>query len=202
MIESDRQGPEAQDPPDAEAVRHRVFIALWPDDAVRDRLDALARNLTDPGRPVPRAHLHLTLAFAGVLSTVQAECLGKQLPVLSCAPIPLVLDQLGYFARPKVRWIGPTEWPSALDDLAREARALCRECGVRLDAQPFHPHVTLRRFAPSPAESTPFTSIGWTARRIVLVESGRNGRPGRYWILAEATLNGPGTPMLAGRKIR
>ena len=52
-----------------EAPRQRLFFALWPDDAVRARLDQAGEELLGKRvKRVPAANLHLTLAFAGAVT--------------------------------------------------------------------------------------------------------------------------------------
>ncbi|WP_017942303.1 MULTISPECIES: RNA 2',3'-cyclic phosphodiesterase [unclassified Thioalkalivibrio] len=166
------------------AVR-RVFLALWPDEQTREMLDRLGRGLDGPGRPVPREHLHLTLAFAGTIPAGQADCLSDRIEALACPPLDLTLDHLGHFARPRITWIGPSEPPAALLALADRAQALCRECGIDTGPpRPFRPHVSLRRHAAPPVHERIETPLHWAADTIVLIESGRDGHPGSYRILA------------------
>ena len=163
----------------------RVFLALWPDEGTREALHRLGRSLDGDGRPVPRDHLHLTLAFAGTVPAIQADCLASRIPELACAPLDLALDRLGHFARPRITWIGPGEPPAHLLALADRAHALCREC--RIDTgptRPFRPHVSLRRQTAPPARERIEQPLRWRADTIVLIESGRNGHPGSYRILA------------------
>ncbi|MFI9652988.1 RNA 2',3'-cyclic phosphodiesterase [Guyparkeria halopsychrophila] len=168
---------------DREDPVRRVFLALWPDDATRAALHHVARSLPR-GRGVPTAHLHLTLAFPGNVGIDVADCLAERLNFLAFSPIPLVLDRLGHFAGPRVTWIGPRRAPEALEQLAAEARGLCLACGVRADARPFVPHVTLRRFARPSTCLDLDEPMHWFADTLVLVESGNDGHPGPYRLLA------------------
>ncbi|WP_018866934.1 MULTISPECIES: RNA 2',3'-cyclic phosphodiesterase [unclassified Thioalkalivibrio] len=163
----------------------RVFLALWPDTATRERLDRLGRTLDGPGRPIPPEHLHLTLAFAGTVPAGQADCLAGHLGSLASDPLELTLDRLGHFARPRITWVGPDDPPAALLDLADRAHALCRECGIDTGPpRPFRPHVSLRRHAAPPARERIETPLHWATDTIALIESGRDGHPGPYRILA------------------
>ncbi|MDG4868138.1 RNA 2',3'-cyclic phosphodiesterase [Guyparkeria sp. 1SP6A2] len=164
--------------------QRRVFIALWPDEHARAQLDRIARQLAGPGRPVPRAHLHLTLAFAGNVAVDRADCLAQKLGRLRLPTIAILLDRFGHFEGPGVTWIGPSRPIESLDRLAADARALCAGCGIEPDAQPFAPHVSLRRFAEPPSALGPASPVHWFATRVVLIESGRRGHPGPYRVLA------------------
>ncbi|WP_322522237.1 RNA 2',3'-cyclic phosphodiesterase [Guyparkeria halophila] len=162
----------------------RVFLALWPDESTRGALHHLARGLDVGGRPVPRAHLHLTLAFPGSIEAARADCLAARLPSLHFEPIPILLDRAGQFHGPRVAWAGPSRSPEALDQLAARARGLCLACGVESDDRPFEPHVSLRRHARPPACQELVEPIHWFADTLALIESGNNGHPGPYRLLA------------------
>lgn len=167
----------------------RVFLALWPDDTTRGMLDAEAKRLIGPGRPVPKAHLHLTLAFAGTIPAPQADCIAREIGTLVQEAFPLTLDRLGHFERARVSWIGPSETPAALGTLAARAQDLGRACGATPDNHPFQPHVTLRRFARPPERERPERPIHWSATEVVLIESGQGGHPGPYKVLARTRLS-------------
>lgn len=167
----------------------RVFIALWPDETTRAALDQQAQRLDGPGRPVPTAHLHLTLAFAGTIPTTQAQCIAQRLDTLGGEALSIVLDRLGYFEGARVSWIGPAETSPALEDLAGQARGLVRACGAPIEERAFRPHVTLRRFARQPGREQPESPIHWHADEVALIESGQGGIPGRYRVLARTRLS-------------
>lgn len=164
--------------------KQRVFLALWPDEATRGALHHLARGLDVGGRPVPLAHLHLTLAFPGTIDAERADRLAERLSSLHFDPIPILLDRVGHFERARVVWAGPSRCPEALSRLAERARGLCLACGTETDARPFEPHVSLRRFARPPAGTELAEPIHWFADTLVLVESGHNGHPGPYRLMA------------------
>ncbi|KTG16185.1 MULTISPECIES: RNA 2',3'-cyclic phosphodiesterase [unclassified Guyparkeria] len=164
--------------------KQRVFLALWPDEATRGALHHLARGLDLGGRPVPRGHLHLTLAFPGTIDSARAACLAERLDSLRFDPIPILLDRVGHFDRARVAWAGPSRCPEELHRLAERARGLCLACGIATDGRPFAPHVSLRRHAHAPREPVLDEPIHWFADRLVLIESGSHGRPGPYHVLA------------------
>ncbi len=164
--------------------KKRVFLALWPDEPTRGALHHLARGLDVGGRPVPRAHLHLTLAFPGTIDAARADCLAARLDSLHFDPIAILLDRAGRFDGPRVTWAGPSRSPRELDQLAERARGLCLACGVETDGRPFEPHVSLRRHARPPACRELAEPIHWFADTLALVESGNNGHAGPYRLLA------------------
>lgn len=170
---------------EAAETQHRVFLALWPDEATRKQLCHWSKALVGSGRPVPCAHLHLTLTFAGVVSADQVQCLQDRMAQLRFAPFTLRLDQLGHFARAKVWWLGSSEDSVPTANLAQQASSLCQACGIELSDRPFRPHVTLRRFVQTELPDTPVAPVYWSVDRVVLIESGSDGRPGPYRVLAE-----------------
>lgn len=171
----------------------RCFVACWPDDGARARLDELARTLLGryPGARRMHAHnLHLTLAFIGQLATPRARELAAALAEDSIEPFEWRLDRIGRFERARVLWAGGAEEPRLLA-LAEGARGRLRTLQVRFDEKPFAAHVTLLRDlpahaarepgAPSESISGPF---GWQVRSARLVLSERDERGAtRYRLL-------------------
>jgi len=161
----------------------RCFLAAWPDAAARARCAELTQALrphADHGRVMRAENLHLTLAFIGELpdargAEVAAAC--AALPPRACE---WALNEIGFFARPRVLWAG-----GALSDelaaVAAGARGLLDRMGVGYDRKPFVPHVTLlrdvKRFD-GPREIAP--PIAWPIREVALFRSGRDEAGARY----------------------
>lgn len=177
---------------DTEApTRHRVFFALWPDVAMRDALARLANSLRG-GRRVPRGHLHLTLAFAGLVTGEQVACLQRAADGVRVPAFALRLETLAGFARARVVHVAPDPQaqPAALLELAGQLNRGLAACRVPVERRAFHPHVTLRRDARPPRPRAVSLPV-WSVDRFVLVESGDRGRPGPYRVLAEWPLQSP-----------
>ena len=171
--------------------KKRVFFALWPDDPLRAPLTRLARDLPANGRPVPPEHLHLTLAFPGTVAGAVVRDLVCRADRLQVPVICLSLDHLGHFPRPRVAWIGPSETPPELSLLANALDGICRDAGIRMEQRSFRPHVTLRRFV-TRLDAVPIAPLEWVTDGMVLIESGRGGRPGPYRILHRWPVSEPG----------
>lgn len=163
-------------PPDAinQPSGHKLFFALWPDEDTRAalaRLQPLA-----PGRAIAPAKLHLTLAFLG---QQPAEALAPLLAILEALPVPdlpLRIDCLGYFQRPRIAWAGMSAPPPAL--LAMQAELMARLEAAGFSAAThgqFKPHVTLAREATSAPPAIPFAPVPWHAAEVALVESFPSG---------------------------
>jgi 2'-5' RNA ligase len=133
----------------------RCFIAAWPDQATRDRLDqvvtALATQVPE-ARPVQPRNLHLTLAFIGSLDEPDALRVSDAAADLAQATFDWTIDAIGWFARARVAWAGGAA-TAAMGAVVARARARLDEIRLDYDRKAFVPHVTLfrnvRRFAGS-----------------------------------------------------
>ena len=160
----------------------RLFLALWPDAAVRQRLvDASSAWLWPPqAAPVPSERLHLTLHYLGELGEVETASLRARLPGL---PEPFVLEFGRAALWPQgIAVLEPLGVPPGLAALHAALGLALGELGVRTDNRPFRPHVTLARHAQAtslPAESPRWA---WPVNGYALVQS-VSGPPLRYDVL-------------------
>ena len=160
----------------------RLFLALWPDAAVRAQLAARRDAWTWPrgATPVHDAKLHLTLHFLG--SAPRAR-LPELLDGFAVAFEPFRLEIGPALAWPHgIAVLEPCAVPPALPALhARLADALLH-LGLQPEARAYRPHVTMARRAGGaglPADAPP---IVWDVQGYALVES----RPGEgYTVLRE-----------------
>ena len=157
----------------------RLFLALWPDDAVRERLARAQAAWAWPPRAarVPLERLHLTLHFLGEVDGRAAGRLAASLPRLS-SPVALRLDRPVLWPQ-GIAVLEPSSVPDALASLHAELAARLRVLALPVEARPYRPHVTLARHAHGampPGESTP---VEWRADGYALVRSVA-GPPLRY----------------------
>ncbi|MEE4640042.1 MAG: RNA 2',3'-cyclic phosphodiesterase [Wenzhouxiangella sp.] len=149
----------------------RLFFALWPNSRVRAEI-VRRRSLIEGLSPrcVPDHNLHLTLLFLG---NQPAERVGDLLTFadeVSGPGFQMVLDQFGWFAAAKVVWLGGPA-PPAAGALVERFAEVVKRTGLRYDARPFHPHVTLyRRVARRPAFPDPAPLV-WSVEEVALIES-------------------------------
>ncbi|MBD3671538.1 MAG: RNA 2',3'-cyclic phosphodiesterase [Gammaproteobacteria bacterium] len=163
----------------------RLFFALWPDQPVREALEAARVELFPgpvPGRPMRTENLHLTLHFIGQIDDSALDCYRHAAQEVRMQPFELVLDHAGYFPRPRVVWLGVREVPSSLKALVDDLGATLEACGHRIEARPFLPHLTLLRkvhyFDPSPIRP-----VSWSVRDFVLVRSQTLPEGARYQVI-------------------
>jgi 2'-5' RNA ligase len=164
------------------ADRHRVFFALWPDDAVRSAISRATREAVRAcgGRPIARDRLHLTVAFLGELSGAGLE-VARQIPPIGVGAFELTLDALGIWPESKILWLAPLAPPDALGELEARLWDGLAERGFHSEERIYRPHVTLARRA-RPVE-VPVEPIAWSVRDLALVESFPDGRNVHYEVL-------------------
>lgn len=161
----------------------RVFFALEPDAATRQAIvNWRDRYGLAAGRPVPAANFHVTLAFIGNVSTRQLDTLCSAVDDRQTgndfAAGELQLDRVGFWPGPAIYWMGTSQPPPQLTDLARKLQRVGGRVGARLEHKAFTPHVTLYRNCrePPPAPVV-LPAINLSYRHFTLLESvpGRQG---------------------------
>ena len=149
----------------------RLFLALWPEQRVREQL-AQARDAwawPHKSTPVPAERLHLTLHFLGDLPTSRLPELSAGLAV-PFEPFELSLNTPQLWAH-GVAVLEPATVPSALLALQCALGAALIRLGVSLDARSYRPHVTLARRAAAASVPAPGEAIPWPVQDYALVQS-------------------------------
>jgi 2'-5' RNA ligase len=167
-----------------------LFFALWPDQDVRQGLVRIGQGLPRHAGRVPHPQdLHITLVFLGPVALEQYDCVlaaGRQTQV---APFDLIIDQVGYWKRPRILWCAPEQTPAALSELVSGLQNELAGCGFPPEKRPYSPHITLARKArPVPAQilSQP---LHWRVADLVLVASHTGVRPPRYQVIKKWALD-------------
>ena len=161
----------------------RLFLALWPDAAVRDGLRNWRDAWTWPrgAAPVHTDKLHVTLHFLGEQPRDRLPALldGFALPF---SPFSLRF-QRGAVWHNGIAVLEPEVGPQALLDLHTNLSQALLGLGLQPEARKYRPHVTMARRAVG--ADVPLTGpvIDWQVDRYVLVES----RSGTYTVLREYT---------------
>lgn len=151
---------------------------MWPDETASRQLESLAErtHAVHPGaRRVPRANLHLTLAFIGPLASESQAMVARSLASIDAPSFTWQVDRIGAFAHARVAWAASANCNRDLDALAGTVREALDLLGVAYDRRPFVPHVTLLRSVPRADIGTLAMDldqpIPWTVRRPVLLKS-------------------------------
>jgi RNA 2',3'-cyclic 3'-phosphodiesterase len=125
----------------------RLFIGIPLPTAVTDELSALSVRLRsrDDGLrwSVPETW-HITLQFLGNTTEDCYDCIVSQLGNVGHQPIPVELEDLGFFDRAGVFFAGVSLMPGLIS-LQRHVIAATALCGFVPETRPYHPHITLAR---------------------------------------------------------
>jgi 2'-5' RNA ligase len=165
--------------------RQRLFLALWPDDALRHRIAAVAAACrVSGGRAVPRGNWHITLAFLGNLDVERRRSVERVADAMRVPAFELWLDRLGFWSRPGgILWLGASQPPEALVRLATLFGEGISSSGIELDRRPFHAHLTLMRRVERAVRLDPPTPLCWPVADFVLCESVTDPGGARYRVL-------------------
>jgi len=150
----------------------RLFFALWPDEAVRVKLHARAKQLLAGHRchPVTPDNFHLTLYFMGDIPPDQVLCATHVAESIRGQPFSLTLDGAGFFARPRVVWLGCRFVPQALQALAGALNEQLKICNLAGEKHVYVPHMTIARKAHAPVV-TAIDPVSWAVDAFTMVRS-------------------------------
>jgi 2'-5' RNA ligase len=178
--------------------RRRLFFALWPDEACRERLAATAQRALSgteahAGRLVPPADWHVTLCFLGAVQEPLLPPLQAGAARLHAPAFTLRFERVRYWQQAGVLALLGDRPPEAVA-LATALRTLSRELGLAPDDKPLRPHITLVRGLRGARQVSPDKMLGLTlaATRFGLAESRENvaAPAARYHVLAGWPLEG------------
>ena len=173
--------------------RIRLFCALQlPEDALDALVDWQLRALGGGGRIVPRANLHVTLAFLGARPAGEVEAVAGELRAAAAAAGPVELRPVRYRETRSVGMIVCEDPGGGATALAADVQERLERLGVyRRESRPWLPHVTVLRFRrpeglrPALANTCSIRVVRSALYRSIL---GRDGA--RYEVLETAALGG------------
>lgn len=148
----------------------RLFFALWPDEAIRQRCRHLIRAVRSAGRPVSATNLHITLVFLGSVDEAAQTTMTQAAANIVVPPMTLTFNRLDYWKRPRVVCLSTEQIDPPVASLVEQLTCAAIQNEIKVDRRPYKAHVTLLRKAKSPPEIE-FEPIVWQARAFCLVES-------------------------------
>ena len=141
--------------------RVRLFCALRLPDAALDDLSDWQAAQIRTGRPVPREHLHVTLAFLGHRPVEELESILGALRESAAAAGPIRLVPERYRETRSVGMLALTDQGGAAGRLADELQRRLEQLGVyERERRPWLPHLTVVRFRERPRLRPPLPDLG------------------------------------------
>ena len=169
----------------------RLFFALWPNDDVRQAIDAttqpIVQNVT--GKIIPRANWHITLAFLGDINMFTKQCVQQVAATMQSSQFSLSLDHFGYWPKPHILWLGINQIPDSLQDLVNQLQNGLLSCDYRPESRPFKVHLTLMRKANRVRKFPVIKPISWSVKDFCLVRSNLEADGAFYEVVERWSLN-------------
>jgi 2'-5' RNA ligase len=161
----------------------RLFLALWPGEALRAALAEVGESLAElaSGKPVPAEKIHLTLCFLGEVAGDGLDRVRDAAAGVRAPRFELALDEVGSFRKARVAWAGSSRVPAALAALQSGLDAALRLRGFALEDRPFAAHVTLARKIAGAVPHAPMPALEWRPHDYALVRS--HPGTGRYEVM-------------------
>jgi len=152
----------------------RIFFALWPDEQTRKQVIIRKQQagLTAlSGRAVKEANLHITLHFIGNTTLDALYCMDSGAARVNTPAFTLELDQLGYFKKPAITWLGCKLVPIALLELQLQLGEQLTACNFMPEKRAYKPHMSLYRKSTTLNKPVAIEKLSWTVRHFSLIES-------------------------------
>ena len=126
---------------------------------------------------------HITLAFLGNVSAATKACVVAEASLVKGQSFGLKLDELGFFKRASIVWLGTKQCPDALIQLVQQLNVRLASCGYQPGFKTYTPHLTLLRKADKSFDLKGVTPIEWSVHDFVLVESVTTNRGATYEVM-------------------
>jgi len=169
----------------------RLFFALWPEEALRQKLYTLGGELlgNNRGRRVPVENLHQTLAFLGYVNAERQLCLEREASAVQSSAFTLTLNHAGFWPRKGILWVGGGV-PEGLLALVRALQLGLTACGLEPETRPFQIHLTLTRNVRRLRldRNRAIAPLTWPVRQFALVASLTLPEGARYEIIKKWNL--------------
>lgn len=134
----------------------RVFFALPLQEQLKLEIDQWRNDSLPPSQnAVPAANFHITLAFIGQIKDSDIDVLYHRTDQLiksnTFSKEALKLIDTGFWPKPGILWIGPTDWPDDLTKLAGKLQNVGRNFGAKKAKKSYRPHLTLSKKTHKPS---------------------------------------------------
>ncbi len=164
----------------------RLFFALWPTEAVRERLAAEARAHAALGRAIAARNLHVTTVFLGAVPEESIDSVRAAAKLTLNGKFIVHLDRVEFWRRSNLICLTAEHTPPELLALVEGLRAGLRARGFELrEHERFRPHVTLVRDVAGGTAAAGVAPVEWPVESFVLVESKVDQRGSQYTVLEE-----------------
>jgi 2'-5' RNA ligase len=141
--------------------RARLFCALRLPEETLDTLSDWQADHIDRGRPVPRDHLHITLAFLGHRPVAELEPICRELREAAAAADPIRLLPERYRETRSVGMLALSDPEGGATCLQADLQGRLERLGVyEPEQRPWLPHVTVVRFRERPRLQPPLPALG------------------------------------------
>lgn len=169
--------------------KQRLFFALWPDHGLRSRFSSLASTLLEHGGQQHHPDdLHMTLVFLGSVATEQYVCIEQVGDAIQLEPFTLYLDQVDYWERPRILFLGSGKKTAPLTALVQNLQSELMRCGFEPEKRVYKPHITLVRKAKQRQALRYIDRIEWPVSEFVLAGSSAGEKFPRYQVIRRWSL--------------
>lgn len=133
-----------------------------------------------PSEQVAQTNYHITLAFFGNMQDQNIEPLIDHLTSINerspLSAFRMSLDQVAFWPKTGIIWIGPRSWPKALSRLAASHASAGTRYGAKKSNRPYQPHVSLTRGAQEMQPPLQDPAIDLQLSNVTLYESQQSSR--------------------------
>jgi 2'-5' RNA ligase len=156
----------------------RVFFAIWPDNAAREQIAGLAKQLRLAllcnGREIKAENIHLTLAFVGEIEPSRVEALRMVADGTRDAgarAFDFTVEEVHYWKHNRIVYAAPISAPQELLDLVNALSERLAAAGFSLEQRAYAPHITLMRNASCQSAPKLPEPVAWRVREWRLIKS-------------------------------
>lgn len=96
-------------------------------------------------KSVPAANFHVTAVFLGQCSDSQLDTLCNEIESYQYPSFSLNFDQLGYWAKPKILYLGCQQVPTSVIKSVNQLTTIAKRSQLNIVHRDYTPHVTIVR---------------------------------------------------------